>query len=149
VPPTDFNPDRIAALLNQQAAPQPTPAADPREARLGVTGGTQTAALTQSELDALTRRIYGCWNLTGLAYADPAEMRTVIQFRLNRDGTVAGQPIVVEAPAGQFFQAAPERAIQAIYRCAPYTELPPEKYDGPQGWNEIRMNFTPIDMGVR
>lgn len=148
MPPMDFNPDRIAAAIAEAAA-APTPAApvtDPREARLGVADGANTATLTQSELDSLRQRIYGCW--TPPRFDEPNQVRTVVQFRLNRDGTVAGTPIVVEAPVGPFAQAAPESVVRAILTCAPYAELPPAKYDGPQGWNEMRMIFFPID-GVR
>jgi hypothetical protein len=57
-----------------------------------------------------------------------------------------GAPVIVEAPVGRYAQTAPESARRAILLCAPYNQLPPEKYDE---WREMRMTFFPIDMLAR
>lgn len=137
-PELEFNPDRIAALLNDDAVGGAEPA-------LGVAqGGVPDAAMTQSEIDALRRLIGQNW-YPPTGWTSPAEVRVVITFRLNPDGTIQGLPSVIEAPAGQYAQAAVDSAIRAIRLSAPY-QLPPEKYDS---WREIRMTFDPIDMFPR
>jgi hypothetical protein len=44
-----------------------------------------------------------------------------------------------------FFRAAVDSAKRAIHICGPY-ELPPEKYAGENGWNEINIEFDPTKM---
>lgn len=139
-PPTAADP--LAAVIGGAAA-APTP-----QQPLGTTTGTQTAAMTQTERAALIGMIRSavarCWNPPP-GWTTPAEVRVVLQFRLNRDGTVQGIPQIVEAPSGRYAQAAPDSAQRAVYVCAPY-QLPADQYDGPDGWQEVRMTFDPIEM---
>lgn len=128
--------DPLANLINQPQA-EPTPVVPPPT--LGVTTGPQTAAMTQSEIDALRARMNRCWNYpTG--WTNPAEIRVVLLVRLNPDGNVVGIPEPLETPRSQYAQAAVSAAQRAVYLCAPYTELPPEKYEQ---WREIQMTFLP------
>jgi hypothetical protein len=62
---------------------------------------------------------------------------------LNADGTIGGDPQVLQAPDGRYAQAAPESAVRAVRRCAPYN-LPPEKYEA---WKQVKVTFDPTDMG--
>ena len=98
--------------------------------------------MTVNELDALRAQLVECWNLP-IGWTDPSEVRVVLRLFLNPDGTVAGQPRIEEAPQGRYSQTAPESAIRAVRRCAPYN-LPREKYEA---WKEIRVRFDPVDMG--
>ncbi|MGV8840813.1 MAG: hypothetical protein ACWA6X_10975, partial [Bauldia sp.] len=133
------------ALANANAAAQqPAPAQQP----LGVASGTQTAAMTQTERAALIGMIRDavgrCWNPP--QSPNPADVRVVLQFRLNRDGTVgAGLPTVVERPNSPYAAAAVDSAQRAIYVCAPYA-FPADLYDGPDGWQEVRVIFDPREM---
>ena len=67
----------------------------------------------------------------------------VLRLFLNRDGSLSGLPAVEETPAGRYNRTAPESAMRAVRRCAPYI-LPPDKY---VAWQELRVRFDPIDMG--
>ena len=105
-----------------------------------VLSAADIAELARTLRDAVAR----CWNPPP-GWTNPAEVRVVLQFRLNRDGTVQGLPQIVEAPTGRYAQAAPDSAQRAVYVCAPY-QLPAELYDGPNGWHEVRMTFDPREM---
>ena len=130
--------DRIAALLNDPAVDLP----DPALAGPGAPDGDATVTeMTRSEVDALAAAIADCWYPPN-GWVDPAEVRVVVQFRLNRDGTVQGVPNVVQAPTGRYALVATERALIAVRQCAPY-QLPPDKYDA---WQEVRITFDPIEM---
>lgn len=66
--------------------------------------------------------------------ADAALLKTVIVLRLNRDGSLAAEPVVYdqtgETPSNRAqAQLHKERAIKAIKLAAPFKNLPPEYYD--------------------
>lgn len=72
--------------------------------------------------------------------ADADQLVTMLSVRLDRDGTVIGEPEVVGqrglTPSNR--AQAPlhaERAIQAVLRASPFRNLPPEHYDR---WNWIK-----------
>ena len=138
-PPDAFNPDKIAALLDkdktaaQPEAPQPS---------LGGTTSAIDAQMTATELDALRARLAECWS-PPIGWTDASEVRVILLLSLNQDGSVNGEPQVVERPSGRYEQAAPESALRAVRRCAPYT-LPPEKYES---WKQVKITFDPTEMG--
>ena len=137
--PDTFNPDKIAALLDKdKTAAQPEPA----RPSLGGTTSAIDAQMTATELDALRARLAQCWS-PPIGWTDPAEVRVSLLLSLNPDGSVSGKPQVLEAPSGRYEQTAPESALRAVRRCAPYT-LPPEKYDS---WKEVKITFDPTEMG--
>ncbi|MCW5717868.1 MAG: hypothetical protein KIS68_08575, partial [Bauldia sp.] len=142
-PPIQPDLDRIAALLDTAAAD----AAPATPTPLGAATGTQTATMTQSQRAALVGMIRDavgrCWNPP--QSPNPADVRVVLQFRLNRDGTVQNLPTVVERPNSPYAAAAADSAQRAVYVCAPY-QLPAELYDGPDGWQEMRVTFDPREM---
>ncbi len=144
-----FDIDKITAMLDKQAtpeqpapqpAPQPTPA--DRQATIGSLIGADNPQMTASELDALRARLSQCWS-PPLGWTDPAEVRVVLMIYLNSDGSIGGAPQVLQAPQGRYAQTAPESAVRAVRRCAPYN-LPPEKYEA---WKEVKVTFDPTDMG--
>ena len=98
--------------------------------------------MTVNELEALRARLAECWS-PPLGWTDPAEVRVVLMLELNQDGTVAGTPAVLESPQGAYSNTAPESALRAVRRCAPYS-LPAEKYDA---WKQVKVTFDPRDMG--
>ncbi len=136
--PDTFNPDTIAALLDKDKT-----AAEPekQEPTLGGTRSSVDAQMTATELDALRARLAQCWS-PPIGWTDPAEVRVVMLLSLKPDGSVNGTPEVLERPAGRYEQAAPESALRAVRRCAPYT-LPPDKYES---WKQVRITFDPTEM---
>ena len=97
--------------------------------------------MTQNEIDALRARIVACWDIPlGASNAD--EVRTAVQFHLNQDGSLAGEPEITKRPDGRYNAIAPESVIRAIRKCAPYA-LPPDKYAGDTGWNTVALDLYP------
>lgn len=107
--------------------------------------GAQTA-LTASEMDALKGRLAKCWNVP-VGAPDPGALVFRVKFNLNEDGTVASKPQLLDQGGlgDPYFRAAADAAIRAIQICGPY-ELPPEKFAGVNGWNEITVEFDPRKM---
>jgi hypothetical protein len=140
--PKTFDTDKIAALLDKSAPPQPV-AEEPSKTppAFGATTGNQNARMTQNELDALRARLSDCWS-PPFGWTDAAEVKVTVRMFLNVDGTLARPPQVVSGPDGRYAQTAPESAIRAIQRCAPYN-LPADRYDA---WKEIQVTFDPTDM---
>jgi hypothetical protein len=107
--------------------------------------GTPTgsaATLSQSEIDALRARLRDCWTVpAGLAEARDLIVTVRIQF--NKDGSLAADPRLMNQGNHPAFQAASESALRAVRRCAPYTFMPPAKYEG---WKDIIVDFDPRDM---
>ena len=137
-PSDTFNADKIAALLDKDKT-----AAEPQkqEPTLGGTTTAVNAEMTATELDALRARLAQCWS-PPIGWTDPSEVRVVLVLSLNPDGSVNGEPQILERPAGRYEQAAPESALRAVRRCAPYT-LPPDKYES---WKEVKVTFDPREM---
>ena len=138
----DFNPDRIAALLDKREATRqratgetPSPVAT-----LGVTTGS-AARLSQSEIDALRAQIQACWNPpVGAENAQELIVRVRIQFR--PDGTLSAEPELLNRGGSAYFRVAAESAMRAVRRCQPYT-MPSAKYEI---WKDVEVTFDPRDM---
>jgi hypothetical protein len=141
----DFNPDKIAALLNKipDAADDPNPVEpsdEPKKKVKGQSNGTEMS-MSVNEIDALRARIAGCWTPPpGGLGADQIVVK--LRLKLNEDGTLVGYPTVANSGSSPFFQAAADSAVRALYQCQPY-ELPKAKY---ALWRDMILNFDPSDM---
>jgi outer membrane biosynthesis protein TonB len=138
-----FDLDRIQTALIDKRTPQ----------RQSVTGafvnnnpslGSPNAnapELSQNELDALRSQLMGCWN-PPVGVAEAKDLVVIVHFTLNRDGTVSGEPSVINRGSGGLFQVAAESATRAVRRCAPF-RLPAAKYEA---WRDVEVKFDPNDM---
>lgn len=142
----DFNPDKIAALLNKipDAADDPKPVmpddGTPPKKVKGQTNGTEIT-MSVNEIDALRARIADCWTPPpGGLGADQIVVK--LRLKLKEDGTLVGYPTVANSGSSPFFQAAADSAVRAVYQCQPY-ELPKAKY---ALWRDMILNFDPSDM---
>jgi colicin import membrane protein len=133
--------DKITAMLDKTPPPQEAAPSD-KPATIGSIIGKSDAKMTASELDWLRARLSECWS-PPIGWSDPSEVRVVLMLHLNADGSISGTPDVLEAPGGRYAQTAPESALRAVRRCAPYG-LPPDKYDA---WKQVKVTFDPTDMG--
>ena len=140
---SEFDADALKALANKanQTATAANSGEIDQQASFGSRNGTQAAAMTQSELDALRAQVAQCWS-PPVGAADASQLRVRIEFGLDRQGNVTRGPEPIEFPASQFGVAAVESAIRAVRRCAPYN-LPAEKYNT---WRQVRITFDPQDM---
>ena len=140
--PDKFDPDQITALLDKnKQPPEPQPAAN-QPATQGAPTASIDAKMSTNELDALRAKLAQCWS-PPIGWTDPAEVRVIVIISLNPDGTLSGEPKVVQQPQGKYAQTAAESALRAVRRCAPYS-LPAEKYDA---WKQVRVTFDPTEVG--
>lgn len=138
---SQFNSDKISALLDKQQPSGGGTQTPTGQQALGSSRGKTVSKMTQSELDALRGMISRCWN-PPVGASDGDQLVVKIRFNLNQDGTVSGNPTVENSGSHPFFRAAADSARRAVLRCQPYN-LPVEKYDT---WDEVIVNFDPREM---
>lgn len=64
-----------------------------------------------------------CWKInSGIVRTDKVAVRT--ELRLNRDGSLAEVPKILNSGSGPLFRDLADIAVRAIVACAPY-KLPP------------------------
>lgn len=127
-----------------QTPSQTTETAD--KARAAVGAGDRLTASDEAKMRAAVQR---CWNAgTIIGAPEPEKLVVVIDFELNRDGTLSSQPRVanelqINLSGNQFWRVAQREALSAVMKCAPYDFLPVERYES---WKEFRFNFDPSQM---
>lgn len=144
-----FDADKISALLNKvpdKGAPPPTsqPSNLPPLAKgptLGAPEG-RDRQITASELAVIQQIIRTCvsgrYRLLG-GGVDAEKVVVSMRLRFKEDGTIIGQPQVMNPQATPFFLAASESAVRAALECQPYP-LPPAKY---HIWQDVILDFDP------
>jgi len=103
-------------------------------------GETAGPAVRGALKGAITRALKPYWKVP--QGVDTDQLVTIVAFDLNRDGTLAGQPVVVrqEGVNGSNRPQAGlhrENAIRAVKLAAPF-QLPPEYYDA---WKHVESRF--------
>jgi colicin import membrane protein len=135
--------DRIETALLDKRAPQrqavtgtivnPAPS-------LGTTTGN-APQLSQNELARLQamvkQQLYGCW-IPPIGASEARDLVVLVAFSLNRDGTLAGNPVVKNRASNPLFQIAAESAVRAVRSCSPL-RLPAAKYES---WQEVEVDFN-------
>jgi colicin import membrane protein len=131
------------ALLDKRA-PQ-------RQAALGATlsqtptlGAATGSAMTLSvnELEALRSRLAECWDVP-VGVRDARDLSVIVHIQFRRDGSLEADPMVVNRSSMPVFQVAAESALRAIRKCAPFSFMPPAKFEA---WKELEVNFNPREM---
>jgi outer membrane biosynthesis protein TonB len=140
-PKLDF--DEISTLLNktddtEKAAPQKKSEQTraPTQGQQDVQGTDDALAATL--IEAMISRVRECWTVP--PSARDAQFTIKVHFSLNADGSVAGQPEVVNSSADPIFQATAQSAVSAISGCNYADILPPDKYDM---WKDNTLSFNP------
>ncbi len=132
--------DEVAMLLNKQ---KPSGGGAKRsQAQKASLGNSQTtgAKLSQSEMDALSGQLAGCWSIP--AGAEGAEgMRVSVRFHLDASGQLEGAPSIDSSSGDRSFDQSAVRAVQKCNREG-FT-LPKDKSDT---WAEVVVNFDPSEM---
>jgi outer membrane biosynthesis protein TonB len=140
---SDFNADEVAALLNKTDAAGGGAKRSTAPEALGGSTNTGGSTLSQSELDALRGIIQNNWLITP-GMADAADVRVRVTFRLDQNGELVGEPEATAtggSPSAQ--QVLMSGAVRAVRKSAPFTNLPPDKYDA---WSEVVVNFDPSEL---
>ena len=91
----------------------------------------------------LLQQVKPCYNPPA-GGADAGQIATVLDLRLNRDGSVAsvqiGEQSGVNGQNQAYARQMADAARRAVLRCAPF-KLPPEMYEG--GWDDFGFRFRP------
>ncbi len=91
----------------------------------------------------LLQQVKPCYNPPA-GGADAGQIATVLNLRMNRDGSVAsaeiGEQSGVNAQNQAYARQMADAARRAVLRCAPF-KLPPEMYEG--GWDDFGFRFRP------
>jgi colicin import membrane protein len=139
----EFNPDKIAALLDKRDPTRKSvTGADPNQTPTMGTASGAASALSQSEIDALRARLYALWNPPAGAQ-DASQVQIMIRIRFKRDGTLAAGPQVITSGSGPVFNAMRDSAVRAVLVGQPYTMLRPQTYET---WQEIDFVFDSSKM---
>jgi hypothetical protein len=126
---------KVAKKTPKIVKPQPTPIQSAYARRQ-----------VENELSKNVRQqIVPCWNILGGA-KDAQKMKIGVRIRLNRDGSLLGNPRVIDTKrfrSDQSFRVAAERAVRALLnpRCSPL-QLPYGQYEI---WKDITFNFDPSE----
>jgi len=147
--PFDLN--KLAMLLDKQKPAPQAQETDKRARQQAAPAANSAPAasnlseqLSMSEKDAIRQQIQGCWHFDAGA-RDARNLRVLVRFSLNPDGSVRGTPEIVDrARMGDpYFRAFAESAVRAVQKCSPLKDLPPRKYDA---WRDVELNFDPREM---
>ena len=98
--------------------------------------------LSQNEIAMIKAQLTSCWNVPA-GITDAKDLTVEVQFSLNRDGSLSGDPIVLNHGKHALFQIAAESAVTAVRRCSPFQRLPVSKYEV---WRELLIDFDPKEM---
>jgi hypothetical protein len=126
-----FDPVNIPKLLNLPNAPDS-----------GFDSESMTAAnISEDQKAAFKAHLRKCWKLPG-AVSSPTT-RVVMRVYFRRDGTLASEPVLIEASASRDGPVVMQTAIRALKECQPFGFLPADKY---REWKVLDLSFTPRDM---
>ncbi len=103
--------------------------------------------LSLSEKDAIRQQIMKNWTVPAGA-KDIQNTIVVLKINVQPDGTISKVEIKDQSRynSDNFFRAIADSATRAVYKSSPLQNLPPDKYDVKDGWQELEINFDPRDM---
>lgn len=159
-----FDPNKLAELLNKtpddaaqkallDKSNKPSgakPTGDSKTAtNLGPSAGTKEgrdSVLSAREADMLASlidsKLRGCWRLPAGGGGSQTPIVT-LSWRLKPDGTLDGEPQILQPQNNPLFTVAAEAAVRAVKSCVPF-ELPADKY---ANWRDIKSwAFDPSKM---
>jgi colicin import membrane protein len=142
-PQPKFNASQIAALLDKREAQRQsvTGATLSNKPSLGL-ATANAATLSQNEMDALRARLRDCWSVP-VGVAEARDLVVTVRIQFNKDGSLAADPTLMNHGSHPAFQAAAESALRGVRRCAPYSFMPPLKYEA---WKDVIVDFDPREM---
>lgn len=145
----EFDLDAIAGMIDRQRDTGPRRREGERAERnqQGAGLGTaEVAAIADRARSLVARQMARCWRMP-VDLPDPERLIVTVEFELDRNGNLRGQPRVT-SPTNYTFDApmrtAAEAALRAVRSCD-FTFLPEDPVVGPQYdvWKEQRYTFRP------
>jgi hypothetical protein len=145
----DFSPEAVAQMLNKDRTPSPPrqDGAPSDRNRPGAGLGTEERASMEDRVRSLTRaHLTRCWRMP-VDLPEPERLIVTLEFDLNRNGTLNGQPRVT-SPSNYTFdppmRTAVEAALRAVRQCDPYP-FPDDPVVGEhfETWARLTFIFRP------
>jgi colicin import membrane protein len=130
------------ALLNKENDQKTTNASDattdgkPTQGEKDLQGKDQT--LSATTIAAFVQKIRECWVIP--PGAREANITVKVRIQLNEDGSVAGEPAIMNGPGDFLFDTTARSTVAAILGCQNYDFLPKDQYDV---WKDLGLNFNP------
>lgn len=94
--------------------------------------------LSATTISAFVQRIRECWVIP--PGAREGNITVKVRIQLNEDGSVAGEPAVMNGPGDFLFDTTARSTVAAILGCQNYDFLPQDQYDV---WKDLVLNFNP------
>lgn len=131
----------------EAASPRETPKETPAsgsEDRAAVGTGDRITASDVAKMKAAMRQ---CWS-PPVGAPSPEKLIVRVAFSLNRDGTLNGQPKImnqmqIQLSGNGYWNVAAQNALRAVLQCQPYAFLPAERYSA---WKDWELTFDPREM---
>jgi colicin import membrane protein len=138
-----FDSSSIQALLDKRKPRRMAAAGDEVNptSSAAPAAGNNGPSMTGNDWDRFVARMQQCWSPPD--GQDVRNIAVVLRIRMNKDGTLAAEPQLVERGNGGSFQVAADAALRAVKGCAPYTFMPVAKYEH---WKDFEINFDPKKM---
>ncbi|MGO4735656.1 cell envelope integrity protein TolA [Bosea sp. 2KB_26] len=147
----NFNPTDIAKLLQSKEPAQSSGSSAPqvnRTASLGTERGSSqklSPSLRAQLVGIIQDQLLRCWNVPiGLANAK-APVVPSVRMKLNTDGSLVGQPSVINTSSDPLFRVAADSALTATRRCAPL-RIPAQFAAYYDDWRDVVVNFDSRDV---
>lgn len=140
--PPKLDTAKLEALLNKENDEKSTNASDvttdgsPTKGEKTLQGKDQ--ALSATAIAAFVQKIRECWIIP--PGAREGNITVKVRIQLNEDGSVNGQPEVMNGPGDYLFSTTAQSTVTAILGCQNYDFLPKEQYDV---WKDLVLNFNP------
>ena len=147
-PQQKFDPGDIAKFLNKEA-PQGKQASGHDLSQLASLGSPTASAAKMSpslwdQLDGLLQEQYKrCWNFAGLG--GPQKYIPEIHVQYSLDGSLIGQPVLLNPPSDPNLRALAESAMRAVRRCDPL-RIPSQYQLYYDQWKGRIVRFDPDEM---
>jgi colicin import membrane protein len=146
--PQNFNPGDIADFLSKEA-PRGKQASRHELSQLASLGSPAASAAKMSpslwdQLDGLLRAQYKqCWNFAGLGATQKYIPEIHVQY--TQDGSLIGQPVLLNPPSDPSLRALAESAMRAVRRCDPL-RIPSQYRLYYDQWKGRIVRFDPEEM---
>jgi colicin import membrane protein len=130
------------ALLNKENEEKTTNASaattdgNPAKGEANLQGKDQ--GLSATAIAAFVQRIRECWVIP--PGAREGNITVKVRIQMNQDGSIAGEPQVMNGPGDFLFDTTARSTVAAILGCQNYDFLPLDQYDV---WKDLVLNFNP------
>ncbi len=147
----NFNATDIAKLLQSKEQAQSSGSAAPqvnRTASLGTERGASqklSPSLRAQLIGIIQDQLLKCWNVPIALANAKGQVVPQVRMKLGTDGSLMGQPGVVNSSSDPLFRVAADSALTATRRCAPL-RIPAQFASYYDDWRDVVVNFDARDV---